>query len=200
MKILNDYKAILIGASAGSLKIITNILTALPKDFTIPILIVQHRRNGADGIMAELLNDHSQLRVKEADEKEKIRAGTVYLAPPNYHLLLEPDLTLTLTIDERVNYARPSIDVLFETAAESCKEKIIGIICSGGNTDGAFGLQQIKLNKGITIVQNPETAEVKSMPLAAIQAANPDYILSPEEISSLLLTIHENQKSHEFEY
>ncbi|WP_234571915.1 chemotaxis protein CheB [Rhodohalobacter sp. 614A] len=193
------YKAIVIGASSGGMEIISMLVRSLPADFSLPILVVLHVADTSDGSWAGLLNDRVQITVKEADEKEQIREGTVYIAPANYHLLLEPDLTLTLTVDERVNYARPAVDVLFETAAESCKDQLIGIVCTGGNSDGALGLRYIKKKGGVTIVQDPDTADVVSMPLSAIKAADPDYILSPEEILDFLLTTHSNQRIYEFE-
>lgn len=191
MSVFRPYKAVVLGASAGGMEVVKKIATALPADFFIPILIVQHIPDTSGGEWARLLNNQCQVRVKEADEKEKIEPGTMYFAPANYHLLLEPDLTLTLTIDERVNYARPAIDVLFETAAESCKENLMGIVCTGGNSDGAKGLLHIKQRGGLTIVQDPATSEVASMPIAAIQQADPDYILPPDDILSLLLNLQE---------
>ncbi|MEI7983582.1 MAG: chemotaxis protein CheB, partial [Bacteroidota bacterium] len=112
--------------------------------------------------------------------------GMAYLAPPNYHLLIEPDFSFTLTIDERVNYARPSIDVLFETAAEAFKDQLIGIILTGANNDGSKGLKKISEYGGLTIVQDPETAEVDSMPRAALRETVVDHILTIDEISTLL--------------
>lgn len=184
------YQAIVLGASAGGMALVNRLVSALPADFSMPMLIVQHIPDSSDGAWAQLLNGRSKVSVKEADEKERIRKGTVYLAPANYHLLLEPDLTLTLTVDERVNYARPSIDVLFETAAESCRDRLIGIVCTGGNSDGAKGLLQIKKCGGLTVVQDPKTAEAPSMPLAAIKVVEPHYVLSPEGITEFLINIH----------
>ena len=193
MIIRHDYQAIVVGASAGGMSELSRLVSALPGDFSLPMLIVHHIHDSSDGSWVKLLDGRSKVSVKEADEKEQIRRGTVYLAPPNYHLLLEPDLTLTLTVDERVNYARPSIDVLFETAAQSCRKHLIGLVCTGANMDGAKGLLHIKKCGGLTVVQDPKTAEAPSMPLAAINTAEPDYILSPPEISALLLKIHTNQ-------
>lgn len=190
------YKAIVIGASSGGMEVISMLVGALPEDFSIPILVVTHMPDTSDGGWAELLNKRAKVTVKEADEKEKIREATVYIAPANYHLLLEPDLTLTLTVDERVNYARPAVDVLFETAAESCKEQLIGIVCTGGNSDGAMGLRYIKKKGGTTVVQEPETADVVSMPLAAIKAADPHHVLSPKKILEFMLTTHSKQFMH----
>lgn len=199
MKLRRDYKVIVMGASSGGMKLISSIVQVLPENFCIPILVVLHIHDSSDGSLAELLNAKSKVTVKEADEKEVIMESYVYLAPANYHLLLEPDLSLTLTVDERVNYARPSVDVLFETAAESCHQQVIGIIGTGANSDGAGGLRHIKECGGLAIAQDPKTAEAPSMPLAAIKAAHPHFVLAPEGIINLLLKIHTDQTaSYEF--
>jgi len=187
------YEAIVLGASAGGFNVIKQLTAALPKDFSLPIMVVQHVSDTSDGSWAEMLNRESRLRVKEADEKEEIRPGTVYLAPANYHLLVEPDHTLTLTVDERVNYARPSIDVLFETAAEAYRERLIGLVYTGANRNGAAGLAHIRANGGLAVVQDPTTAESPVMPSFAIGAAKPQHVLSPEKIIELLLNIHQLQ-------
>jgi len=187
------YEAIVLGASAGGFNVIKQLTATLPKDFSLPIMVVQHVSDTSDGSWADMLDRESKLRVKEADEKEKIKPGTVYLAPANYHLLVEPDHTLTLTVDERVNYARPSIDVLFETAAEAYRERLIGLVYTGANRDGAAGLAHIKANGGLAVVQDPTTAESPVMPTSAIRAAHPQHVLSPEQIIELLLNIHQLQ-------
>jgi two-component system chemotaxis response regulator CheB len=133
-----------------------------------------------------------KLKVKEADEKERPANGMAYIAPPNYHLLFENDQSFTLTVDERVNYARPSIDVLFETAAEAYKDTLIGIILTGANTDGSRGLKKIKDFGGLTIVQDPATAESDSMPRAAILTTQVDHVLPIEEIAEFLNSLVEN--------
>ena len=193
MNVNPTYEAIVLGASAGGFNVIKQLVAALPKDFFLPIMVVQHVSDTSDGSWAEMLNSQSRLHVKEADEKERVKPGTIYLAPANYHLLVEPDHTLTLTVDERVNYARPSIDVLFETAAEAYRERLIGLIYTGANRDGAAGLAHIKANGGLTVVQDPTTAESPTMPSSAIRAAKPHHVLSPEQIIELLLSIHNPQ-------
>lgn len=185
------YKAVVIGASAGGMTLIKQLVTSLPKNFSLPIIIVQHT-GSSDGFWADYLNGLSPMLVKEADEKELITPGNIYLAPANYHLLVEADYTFTLTVDERVNYARPSIDVLFETAADAYKTKLIGIVLTGGNFDGAKGLKKIQDNGGTVVIQDPKTAEAKSMPKAAIEKTEPDYILEPGQINALLMNIHEH--------
>ena len=181
------YEAIVIGTSSGGMNALKFIFTALPEDFSVPIIIVQHISPRSDNQWIELLNNNSNLYLKEADEKEKIENGKIYIAPPNYHLMIERNKTFSLTIDERVNYARPSIDVLFESAAEAYKNKLIGVVLTGSNYDGTNGIKRIQECGGLAIVQNPETAESAYMPASAIAAIHPDYILSLEDIIKLLI-------------
>ena len=183
------YEAIVIGVSSGGLNALRFIFSALPAEFRIPIIIVQHIGPRSDNQWIKLLNVKSNLPLKEADEKEKIEKGNVYIAPPNYHLMMERDKTFSLTIDELVNFARPSIDVLFESAAEACTIKLIGVILTGSSADGTAGLKKIKEYGGLTIAQDPETAESAFMPASAIAAFGPDYILSLKNIVELLIKI-----------
>jgi two-component system, chemotaxis family, protein-glutamate methylesterase/glutaminase len=190
-----SYEAIVIGVSSGGLNAMKIMFSILPHEFSIPIVIVQHIGARSENIWVQLLNDKCKLEIKEADEKEKIEKGKIYIAPPNYHLLIEQDRTFTLTVDERVNYARPSIDVLFETAAEAYQNKLIGIVLTGSNNDGSKGLKRIKEYGGLTIVQQPDTAESSFMPASAIATVQPDYILPLEAIINLLIEIDiENKK------
>ena len=183
------YEAIVIGTSSGGMNALKFLFSALPVDFSIPIIIVQHISPRPDNQWIKLLNKNSKLFLKEADEKEKIEHGKVYIAPPNYHLMIEINKTLSLTIDEHVNYSRPSIDVLFESAAEAYKNKLIGVILTGSNNDGTKGIKRIKEYGGLIIAQDPETAESSYMPASAISAIKPDYILSLEDITSLLIKL-----------
>ena len=184
-----SYEAIVIGVSSGGMKALKLLFSLLPKGFKTPIIIVQHMSAHSDNEWIQLLNDTYAVDIKEADEKEKIENGKIYFAPSNYHLLIEKDITFSLTIDERVNYARPSIDVLFESAADAYKNKLIGVILTGSNNDGTVGLKRIKEYGGLTIVQDPETAESAYMPTSAIEAVKPDYILSLQEIIKLLIKL-----------
>jgi two-component system, chemotaxis family, protein-glutamate methylesterase/glutaminase len=185
-----EYKAVVIGASAGGMDAIKKILSNLPKKTSLPVIIVQHISSRSDSYWIKILNKECELKVKEADEKEIIANGVVYIAPPGYHLMIEKDFTFSLASDERVNYSRPSIDVLFETAADAYKETLIGIVLTGANADGAEGLRIIKEKGGLTIVQDPETSEVKAMPKAAIKVAKPLYILPLAKIPELLTSIN----------
>jgi len=182
-------KAIVLGASAGGLQAISTILMELEEGFKVPILIVQHLSPHSDNYMVTHLNNICRLNVKEAEEKEKILPGSVYVAPPNYHMLVEEDEILSLTVEAKENYSRPSIDVLFDTAADVYREGLIGVILTGANSDGSKGLKRIKELGGITIVQNPETAETSSMPMASIAITKVDYILELSEISAKLLEL-----------
>jgi two-component system chemotaxis response regulator CheB len=184
-----NYEAIVIGVSSGGMNAMKVMFSLLPKEFNTPIIIVQHISSQSENLWIRLLNDESNLYIKEADEKEKIENGKVYIAPPNYHLLIERDKTFSLTIDERINYARPSIDVLFESAAEAYKNKLIGVILTGSNNDGTNGLKRIKEYGGLTIVQDPATAESAYMPASAIAVVQMDYILTLENIIKLLIKI-----------
>ena len=189
------YEAIVIGVSSGGMNAMKIMFSLLPKNFRTPIIIVQHIGARSDGHFIKLLNNQSNVSIKEADEKEKIENGNVYIAPPNYHLMIERDKTFSLTIEERVNYARPSIDVLFESAAIAYKDKLIGVILTGSSSDGSLGLKKIKEYGGLTIAQDPNTAESGYMPAAAIAVVPMDFILSLEEIIKLLIKI-DHQKEH----
>jgi two-component system chemotaxis response regulator CheB len=184
-----NYEAIVMGVSSGGMNAMKIMFPLLPEGFNIPIVIVQHISARSGNQWINLLNDKSNLCIKEADEKEKIEQGKVYIAPPNYHLMIGRNKTFALTIDERVNFARPSIDVLFESAAEVYKSKLIGVVLTGSNNDGTKGLKRIKEYGGLTIVQDPATAESGYMPASAIAAMQVDYILPLDGIINLLVKI-----------
>jgi two-component system chemotaxis response regulator CheB len=181
------FKAIAIGASAGGFNALKTILTQLKEDLAATVVIVQHTGPTSGDYMARHLDSVSKLKVKEAEEKEKLKPGTAYIAPPNYHLLVESDETLSLSIDGRVNYSRPSIDVFFDSAADVFGDTLIGIVLTGASSDGSAGLKKIKNAGGLTVVQEPKSAEVATMPEAAIRAVGkPDYILPLDDIAKLL--------------
>ena len=182
----HKYKVIVIGVSAGGIKALKTILSVLPSKFALSVIIVMHRHKDTDGYLERLLDNECKMRVKQADEKEEIKAGVVYVAPPNYHLLIEDDGTFSMSVAGAVNYARPSVDVVFESAAEVYGKGLIGVVLTGANKDGSQGLKKIKEAGGLAIVQIPETSEVSDMPRAAIAVVKPDYVLSLEEIGPLL--------------
>lgn len=184
------FEAVVMGVSAGGLHALQTILPALPAHFPLPIAIVQHLDARADTFLAEILNRNCAITVKEADDKEMLRPGTAYLAPPGYHLLIEPDKSFSLSVDEKVNYSRPSIDLLFESAADVFGSALIGVVLTGANADGANGLKAVKTCGGVAIVQNPVTANVSYMPQAALEATvTVDYIANLERIAPLLVQL-----------
>ena len=169
-----DIDLIVMGGSSGSLDVILNIFTLLDEGLTIPIIIVVHRNKNADANLVKVLSAKTNLIVKEADEKEFIKSGNIYLAPPDYHLLIENDKSLSLDISAKVQYSRPSIDVTFQSASNVYKSKLLGIILSGANSDGAAGLATIKKNGGRIIIQDPATAQIPYMPQQAIAQTKAD--------------------------
>ena len=187
MKNRANSSIIVIGASAGGLNALILLLSKLPAKFNIPILIVQHTSPYQESLLTDILGKRSVLPVVEAEDKMMISPGLVIVAPPNYHMLVEGDATVSLSTDERVKYSRPSIDVLFESAAWVYGKNSLGIILSGANDDGAKGIKEIKEAGGITLAQNPETAEFPIMPQAAIETGAVDFILTIDEIAAFIL-------------
>ena len=183
------YQAIVIGGSAGAMAALTQLLPIFPADYPLPIIVAQHLHPLQDDYFVEHYKGRCALKVKEADEKEPLCVGHIYFAPPNYHLLIEDDRTFSLSIDEKVNYSRPSIDVLFESAVDVYAPGLIGVILTGANDDGARGLRLLKQKGGLAIVQDPKTAESAYMPRAALAATQVDYVLPLEDIGKLLIEI-----------
>jgi len=184
-----SYRAIVIGGSAGGVKALAAILPALPEDFALPVLVVQHLHAGDDGSFARHLARTARIPVIEPCDKEQIERGRVYAAPANYHMLVEAEGSIALSVDNRVNWSRPSIDVLFESAARAWGEAVVAVILSGANTDGARGMNAIKRAGGLTIAQDPASAESPVMPQAAIDAGSVDEVLEPEAITQRLVEI-----------
>lgn len=182
----SNYQAIVMGCSAGGVKVLTDILAKIPPDYLLPIIIVQHLAPNSDDYLARFLDKFCQLIVKEVEDGESIQPGCVYISPANYHLMVEKGQSLSLSVDKLINYSRPSIDVLFESAARVYEEKLISVLLTGANKDGSQGLKCIKRLGGLTIVQDPNTAESPLMPLAAIETIKVDYILSVDKIVTLL--------------
>lgn len=178
--------AVVIGSSAGGLNALTSILGNLPPHYTIPLIVIQHRASEQTQLLEEVLQHKCKLRIKQADEKEKILPGFVYVAPPGYHLLIETDKTFSLASDMLVKYSMPSIDVTFETAAEVFKNELVGIIMTGASNDGSEGIKTIKKFRGFTIAQDPHEAEYPFMPTAAIETRCVDFILKVNRIQTFL--------------
>ncbi len=181
------FKAVTIGTSAGGVQLLPTILEPLPENFPIPLIIIQHMKEGGGEFMVEYLDGKCRLKVKEAIQLEKVVAGHVYLAPADYHLYIDDIFNFSLSVDAKVRFSRPSIDVFFEAASKVFTTGLIGIILTGANNDGTDGMRQIKKRGGVTIVQNPDFAEVRKMPESVIVEGVADYILRPSEIAPFLI-------------
>jgi two-component system, chemotaxis family, protein-glutamate methylesterase/glutaminase len=179
-------EAVVIGASAGAWEALSAILPALPAHFSLPLMIVVHMPSDRPSILAELFQARCRIAVREAEDKEPIVGGTAYFAPPDYHLLVEADKHLSLSSDEPILYSRPSIDVLFESAADAYGPALIAVVLSGANADGAAGIKAVADAGGTAIVQNPESAFAAAMPEAAKAACPGAQVLSLQEIAVYL--------------
>jgi two-component system chemotaxis response regulator CheB len=181
-----SYEVIAIGASWGGLSAVGTLLEGIPEELDQAIVVAQHRSpESSRGVLESLLQRHSNRPVREPGDKEPIEASHVYVAPADYHLLVDGG-HFALSIDARVQFARPSIDVLFESVAQAYRDRAIGIVLTGANDDGAAGLAAIKRNGGVSIVQDPKTAERRTMPDAAIAGSVADAVLPLEQIPDFL--------------
>ena len=190
----SKYEAIVIGVSAGGMAALSELFPKIPLDFPIPIFVVQHIHKSQTGYLITYFNGLSNLTVKEAKDKEKAVPGNIYFAPPDYHMLIEESETFSITLDEKVNYSRPSIDVLFESAADVYKDRLIGIILTGANSDGTEGIRRIKQSGGYTIAQNPEESEFIVMPKSAIDTGKIDKVFTLNEISDYINNLFNRTK------
>lgn len=182
----DPLRAIVIGASAGAVDALLHLLPPLPADYPLALMIVVHLHPDSDSTLVTLLAARSQIVVKEAEDKEPIRPGIAYLAPPNYHLLIEQDGRLSLSSEEPVLFSRPSIDVLFESAADAYGDAVAGVILTGANSDGSEGLRAICAAGGRAFVQLPEEAEADTMPRAALSACPSARVLPLAQLADLL--------------
>jgi len=180
------YEAVVMGASTGGLNALTRVLSRISPDFPAAIIIAQHIGPDADDFFRKHLDLHCPLEVLEAQDKLEIMPGKVYLAPPNYHTMIDDDRTLALSVGEKVNFSRPSIDVLFETAAQVYTDTLIGVIMTGANSDGTKGIGIIKEFGRCSLVQLPNEAEASVMPESPIKHNEIDYILTLEKIALCL--------------
>jgi two-component system chemotaxis response regulator CheB len=179
---------VVVGSSWGGLRALARLLGDLPADFGPPVLVAQHRQLGAEELLAGLLDAHTPLQVREAEDKSPLRTGCVRLAPAGYHLLVE-DRHLALSCEEEVRYSRPSIDVLFDSAARSHGAAVVGIVLTGANDDGARGLQTLRARGGYGIVQDPDDAESPTMPREALARAGADAVLPLARIGPALVAL-----------
>lgn len=179
-------EAIVIGASAGAIEALSVLLPSLPQDFALPILIVVHVPLDKGSLMADLFAAKCKLEVCEAEDKAPIRRGVVYFAPADYHLLVEADKRLSLSSEEPVNYSRPSIDVLLETAADAYEDGLVGVVLTGANSDGAKGLRRVCKLGGRALVQRPDAAYAAAMPEAALAACPAAEAMTLEQLAETL--------------
>ncbi|WP_462269322.1 chemotaxis protein CheB [Desulfobacter sp.] len=182
----HSYEAIVVGVSAGGLVALAEVLPKLDKDMTLPVMIVQHQSHDSDDFLVRYFDDLCRHSVTEVEDKMPVESGTIYFAPANYHLLVEPDKTFSLSTEARVNYSRPSIDVLFESAADTYMDRLVGIILTGANSDGTNGAARIKELGGLIIAQDPETAEADAMPMSVIKHVQVDHILALNRIGDFI--------------
>ncbi|MFL6571960.1 MAG: chemotaxis protein CheB [Burkholderiales bacterium] len=184
-----SFEIVALAASAGGLNALTHVLQALPSDFAAGIVVVQHLDPRHRSLMAEILGRRTGLRVKEAAHGDRVAAGTVMIAPPNNHLLVNQDGSLTLTQTELVHFVRPSADLLFESTAAAYRERSIAVVLSGSGSDGAMGVKAIKKMGGTVIVQDQKSSQFGGMPEAAAQTGIADFVLPLHEIAPALQTL-----------
>jgi two-component system, chemotaxis family, protein-glutamate methylesterase/glutaminase len=181
----DNFRVVMVGGSAGSLEVITKILGELINT-KLAIVLIIHRRGSIHSSLADVLNLKAAMVVKEAEEKEIIRPGFIYIAPADYHLLIERDGSFSLDYSEKINFSRPSIDVSFECAADVFGGRVIGILLSGGNADGVAGLKSIRRAGGKCVIQDPGSALVSYMPMHALAELKPDETLNSAEMADYL--------------
>ena len=179
-------EAIVIGASAGGVEALGLILPSLPAKFRPAVLIVLHLPRERPSLLVDIYEKRCALPVREADDKEPIEPGTIYFAPPDYHMLVERNRQIALSTEEPVHFSRPSVDVLFESAADAFGSRLLGVILTGANEDGAAGLHAIHRAGGVTVVQQPDSAKVPLMVVSALQRNPADFVLSLPKIAELL--------------
>ncbi len=178
--------ALIIGGSAGSLDVLLEIFPNLKNDLGFPIVLVIHRKASNESLLTDLLQSRTTLKVGEAEEKELLTAGKVFIAPADYHTLIEDDCSISLDYSEKVNYSRPSIDVTFQSAAEVFKEKLVCILLSGSNADGVEGLKSVNNYGGKVVIQNPNTAIMPYMPQQAVLGVKPNVVLDSYDMADFI--------------
>ena len=183
------FDIVALAASAGGLKALSRVLADLPADFPAALVVVQHLDPRHRSLMADILSRRTPLQVKQAEEGEQVCPATVYIAPPNRHLLVNSDGTMSLTQSELVHFLRPSADLLFESVAASYRDRAIAVVLTGTGSDGAMGVQAIKKMGGTVLAQDETTAEFFGMPSAAIQSGSVDFVLALDEIPAALVTL-----------
>lgn len=191
----NGFRAVVIGGSAGSFQGIVKILSALPNDFPLPVIMALHRLKHVRHGFVEALSLKSTLPVVEPDDKEPVRKSTVYLAPANYHLSIELGNYFSLSTEEMMNSSRPAIDITLSSAAYAYRNKLVGILLSGANRDGGLGMKNICDKGGVTIVQEPAECMIETMPKAALALTPIDHVLKIEGIITFLNELSQHYKN-----
>jgi two-component system chemotaxis response regulator CheB len=185
-KLLASRAALVVGASSGAVEALCQLLPVVPEAARIPVVVVVHLPPSRPSLLPEVFSQRCAARVREAEDKQPVSAGTVWFAPSNYHLLIERDRTFSLSVDAPVNFSRPSIDVLFESAAECFGDKLCVIVLTGANDDGALGASVVRRAGGLVIVQDPSTADAAQMPQSALSRANPQIVAALPEIARFI--------------
>ena len=190
MRTSQRFEVVVIGGSAGSIDALAVLLPALPATLRAAVVVVVHLPRERPSLLCKIFGPRCAMPMREAQDKEPLEPGVVYFAPPDYHLLLDAGPTLALSVDDPVHFSRPSIDVLFESAADACGDKLVAILLSGANSDGAQGLAAVRAAGGATLVQSPASCTMPFMPEAALALMQPGHILPPDGMAALLLQWH----------
>ncbi|HXH99382.1 MAG TPA: chemotaxis protein CheB [Sphingobacteriaceae bacterium] len=189
-KKISQAKVLMVGCSAGGFALLHDLIVHLPENFPLAVVVIIHRSRKYESSLEKILTAKGSIPVRLAEDKDILMPGNVYFAPADYHLLLEPDYSFTLDFSEPVHFCRPSIDVTFQSVSDVAGSKAIGVLLSGANQDGAFGIKYIGENGGLTVVQDPKEAEVNTMPESAIKLSVVDMILKNDELFNLLDEIY----------
>lgn len=185
----SPYQAVVIGCSSGCFQALLKVLSPLPKDFAVPIIVVRHQKPDSSNYLIQALEEETNLAIRYAKDGQIPRAGYVYIAPPDQHLRVNQQGKLILNNDDKVNFSRPSLDPLFLSAADYYQQQLIAVVLTGANDDGVSGVKKVKQNGGTLIVQDPESAKEPTMPKAAIKAAKPNHITWLDQIGPQLWTL-----------
>lgn len=185
----NASKLLVIGGSAGALVMALKLVPLLKPEMNLSVIVVFHRKASEDNVLLDVLRSRTSFTIKEADDKDEVTSGMIYLAPADYHLLLEKDRSITLDDSEKINYSRPSIDATFESAAEAYGASLTCVLLSGANADGVSGLSIAKRHGARIVIQDPASAEVPYMPETALQYVSPDFLLSPDTLPDFVASL-----------
>lgn len=189
------FDVVVVGVSAGGVDLLLELLPRLPEGFPVPIVVCLHAPAGTTAELAAMLAARARLPVVEAGDKQPFRPGHVYVAPGGYHLLLEREGTFSLSVDEPIRFARPSVDVLFDSAAHAFRERVLAVVLTGANDDGARGAARVKASGGTLVVQDPGSAAAPDMPRATLAAVAPDHCVTPARLPGLLVNLCTGEKA-----